>query len=405
MASEDVSYMVQNDVALMVDRLCEELLKSKPLTPRKCMLAHLQQMLLDGETKRPERRLIYFVGGPASGKGTLAKMLCKHFGCAIATVGAGDLLREEVARGTEHGKMIEQIMVEGRIVPAHITIGLLKQTIEALPPSVKWVLIDGFPRAMDQGWAFEKTLKVGLPEFMLCFHCPDELMFRRMVERGATSGRADDNETTARKRIANHHNKSVPTIEYYRSQGLLYDVDASAEASITWPMVLPLFIEPEDFPELVFLVGGTATGFQGAKQAAAQWGFGFLDFPMLLEAEAARNTNAPSRMVRTLIDSQHSIPMSIALNVLRRALHQLKGPMPAAVLKGFPATIGDVLESEKRFKACAFAVRLPSEGAVPAQQQAIEAYYDVQGRLKTISGAQTAADVARELAALFAAIK
>ncbi len=49
----------------------------------------------------------------------------------------------------------------------------------------------------------------------------DELMFRRMVERGATSGRADDNETTARKRIANHHNKSVPTIEYYLERGCL----------------------------------------------------------------------------------------------------------------------------------------------------------------------------------------
>ena len=147
---EDVHYLAQNDIPLILDDLVAQLIKFKPLTPRKCLAAQLQSMVLDGRCKRPERRLIYFVGGPASGKGTLARMLCEHFGEAITTVGAGDLLRDEVKKGTEQGKMIESIIVQGNIVPAHITIGLLKQTIEALPPTVKWVLIDGFPRAMEQ---------------------------------------------------------------------------------------------------------------------------------------------------------------------------------------------------------------------------------------------------------------
>eukprot|EP00668_Euglena_longa_P032382 GGOE01041698.1.p1 GENE.GGOE01041698.1~~GGOE01041698.1.p1 ORF type:complete len:418 (-),score=139.55 GGOE01041698.1:338-1555(-) len=396
MSAEDVSYLAESDIPLMLNDLCEELLRFKPLTPRKCITSQLQRMVLDGRTRRPERKLIYFVGGPASGKGTLAKLLCKHFGSTIVTVGAGDLLREEVARGTAQGKMIESIMVEGKIVPAHITIGLLKATIEALPATVKWILIDGFPRAMDQGWAFEKTLGVGLPEFMLCFHCPDELMFKRMVDRGATSGRADDNEATARKRIANHHAKSVPCIEYYRSQGLLYDVDASAEASITWPMVLPLFIEPQDLPEMIFLVGGTASARTAAQKAADQQKCGYIAFPEVLKAEAGRNNNTPSMMVRQLLTDRHPIPMSIALNLLRRALHQA-GPVKRVLVEGFPATIGDVLESERRFKPCSFAIRLPPRGqGYTAQEQSITAYYDVQGLLRSLpDNVSAATDVAR----------
>jgi adenylate kinase family enzyme len=398
---EDVHYLAQNDIPLILDDLVAQLIKFKPLTPRKCLAAQLQSMVLDGRCKRPERRLIYFVGGPASGKGTLARMLCEHFGEAITTVGAGDLLRDEVKKGTEQGKMIESIIVQGNIVPAHITIGLLKQTIEALPPTVKWVLIDGFPRAMEQGWTFEKTMGVGLPEFMLCFHCPDELMFSRMVKRGATSGRADDNETTARKRIATHHAQSVPSIEYYRSQGILYDVDASAEASITWPMVLPLFIDPADLPDVVYVVGGSAQSRAQCQQAAESTGHGYLHFPDLLEKEAKRNANAPSRMVADALQAGLPVPMSIQLNLLRRALHQLPKPKKYALVYGFPKTIGDVLDTEKRFKDPAFLVLLAEDApAYTHQEQAIITYFRTRGMLKEVAASKGPAAIVQEVTSL-----
>lgn len=110
---------------------------------------------------------------------------------------AGDLLRAERERpGSKVGDLINSYIVEGKIVPMEITIGLLRTAM--LESGATRFLIDGFPRAMDQAQAFER--EVAKASFVLFFDCPEGEMERRLLKRGESSGRVDDNIDSIRKR-------------------------------------------------------------------------------------------------------------------------------------------------------------------------------------------------------------
>lgn len=183
----------------------------------------------------PKKRIFFVLGGPGSGKGTQCAQLVKRFG--FDHFSAGDLLRGEVAKESEQGKMIADIIKEGTIVPGHITIGLLKAAIEA--STAPGVLIDGFPRQLDQAGSFEKD--VSDFEFVLFFDCPEEEMEKRLLERGKTSGRSDDNMESIRKRFKTFVNTSMPVIQYYEAKGKVNRIDATKTIDEVTEQVIKLF--------------------------------------------------------------------------------------------------------------------------------------------------------------------
>ncbi|EFJ20739.1 hypothetical protein SELMODRAFT_5337, partial [Selaginella moellendorffii] len=153
---------------------------------------------------------IVFLGGPGCGKGTQCEELVRDFG--YSHLSTGDLLRAEVASGSELGKQCDTLMKEGKLVPLDVTINLLKQAMGKA--KCKRFLIDGFPRAVDQAHEFEA--KVGKPDVVLCLDCSLELMEKRLLQRGKASGRADDNIETIKKRFETFLAESKPVIDYYR---------------------------------------------------------------------------------------------------------------------------------------------------------------------------------------------
>lgn len=173
------------------------------------------------ETDMPGKRIYFVLGGPGSGKGTQCSRLVEKFG--FEHFSAGDLLRAEVESGSEQGKMIGDLIKEGEIVPGHITIELLKNAIEG--SSKTGILIDGFPRQLDQAGAFEKD--VSDFEFVLFFDCSEEVMEERLLERGKTSGRSDDNIESIRKRFQTFLKTSMPVVSYYEAKGKVHRIDAS----------------------------------------------------------------------------------------------------------------------------------------------------------------------------------
>ncbi|KAJ2559884.1 bifunctional uridylate/adenylate kinase [Coemansia sp. RSA 1933] len=161
------------------------------------------------------KTVVFVLGGPGSGKGTNSAKLVEDFG--FVHLSAGDLLRAEQERPmSEYGALIKQYIINGWIVPHEITVKLLRKQIMQ-HPGHDLFLIDGFPRNIEQAKVFEDTLCV--PKKVLYFECPEEKLLERLLERGKTSGRSDDNAESIKKRFHTYFNTSKPVIDDYTKQG------------------------------------------------------------------------------------------------------------------------------------------------------------------------------------------
>ncbi|KAJ3077107.1 bifunctional uridylate/adenylate kinase [Podochytrium sp. JEL0797] len=157
--------------------------------------------------------VVFVLGGPGAGKGTQCSNIVRDYG--FVHLSAGDLLREERQRkGSPYGELINNIIKEGQIVPMEITISLLHAAMKS--SGGKRFLIDGFPRAIDQGIKFEEEIVPA--EMVLYYSCPEDEMLKRLTKRGETSGRVDDNIESIIKRFRVFKETSYPVIELYKSK-------------------------------------------------------------------------------------------------------------------------------------------------------------------------------------------
>ena len=162
--------------------------------------------------------LILF-GPPGSGKGTQAANLVEKY--HLLHIATGDLFRSEIGNKTELGLLAKSYMDKGELVPDSVTIDMLKAKVEA-NPDVKGIIFDGFPRTIRQAEALDAMLEeknqpiAGLIELAV----DEDEIVRRILERGKTSGRADDvDESIIRNRIQVYRRDTTPVAEYYHQFG------------------------------------------------------------------------------------------------------------------------------------------------------------------------------------------
>ncbi|KAE8351393.1 adenylate kinase-domain-containing protein [Aspergillus coremiiformis] len=178
-----------------------------------------------------EVTVVFLLGGPGSGKGTQSANLVRDYG--FVHLSAGDLLRaEQIRQGSQYGELIKTYIREGKIVPMEITVALLSN---AMADALKHrsgagegkkarFLIDGFPRKLDQAVFFEDT--VCASELTLFLDCPEEVMEKRLLKRGETSGRDDDNAESIRKRFRTFVETSMPVVKAFEEQDKVVSVSA-----------------------------------------------------------------------------------------------------------------------------------------------------------------------------------
>ena len=177
-------------------------------------------------TSEGQALVIFVLGGPGAGKGTQCANIVRDY--SFKHLSAGDLLREEQDRpGSEFGDMIGDYIKEGQIVPMEVTIQLLENAMTATinESRSRKFLIDGFPRKMDQALAFEE--KVVPSKFTLFIDCPEETMRERLLNRGKTSGRSDDNEESIKKRFRTFVETSMPVVEHFEKEKKVVKVNAA----------------------------------------------------------------------------------------------------------------------------------------------------------------------------------
>lgn len=163
---------------------------------------------------------IVIFGAPGSGKGTQSDKLIENYN--LFHISTGDVLRDHIRRGTELGKTAKEYIDQGQLVPDELIINILAQVLDENKASAgDGIILDGFPRTVPQAVALEQLLadRGTHIDAVVGLEVPEEELIRRILLRGQVSGRADDNEETARKRLEVYHNQTSPLKAYYEQQG------------------------------------------------------------------------------------------------------------------------------------------------------------------------------------------
>ena len=162
---------------------------------------------------------IVIFGAPGSGKGTQSDLLIQHYG--LGHISTGDVLREEIKKGSELGKTAQGYIDNGQLIPDELMVSILAKVYDGFGRGHKGVIFDGFPRTIPQAEALKQMLsergdKVAA---MIELDVPEDEL------RGQQSGRADDNEETIKKRLVVYHSQTQPLIEWYKQEGLHHHID------------------------------------------------------------------------------------------------------------------------------------------------------------------------------------
>ncbi|EGB11016.1 hypothetical protein AURANDRAFT_22358 [Aureococcus anophagefferens] len=193
-----------------------------------------------------EFRVVFVLGGPGSGKGTMCAKIVDKYGWVHLS--AGDLLRAERKDPTsKNGELINDFIKEGKIVPVEITrvrprpLALIRQAMEA--SGSRNFLIDGFPRSADnlQGW--EANMADCADVARTTEAVMQERILRRSAETVAAGGaaRSDDNVDAIKKRFATYHESTMPIIEIFKARDKVTLVDSTPAADAVFAEVCALF--------------------------------------------------------------------------------------------------------------------------------------------------------------------
>ena len=148
---------------------------------------------------------IVIFGAPGSGKGTQSEKMIEKYG--LGHISTGDVLRDQIKRGTELGKTAKGYIDNGQLIPDDLMVSILADVYDSFGKEHKGVIFDGFPRTIPQAQALKDML----------------------AKRGQESGRSDDNEETIKKRLTVYHNQTSPLIEWYEKEGIHHHINGLGE--------------------------------------------------------------------------------------------------------------------------------------------------------------------------------
>jgi len=162
-------------------------------------------------------------GPPGSGKGTQSSKIIEKYN--VAHISTGDILRIEVANETPLGIEAKKFMDQGMLVPDEVVIGMISSKLDENLNAAGFIF-DGFPRTVAQAQALDNLLefKNHPINIVLSLIVSEDELKTRLISRGESSGRSDDNEEVIMKRIKEYHAKTSPVADYYKSKNKLVEV-------------------------------------------------------------------------------------------------------------------------------------------------------------------------------------
>lgn len=205
---------------------------------------------MESQLRTTMPRTVYVTGGPGSGKGTNCAIMVTDLKYEHTSI--GDLMRNEIKLGTPEGKAVEAIVKSGNLVPKEFTVELLLKTLSKL--KARTVLIDGFPRSTEQAVYLEQITKP--IDFILHFDTNrEDILVNRLIERGKSSGRADDKEETIVYRFQVYKSESAPVVNLYDPFNIIRRVDCLAPINEVYQRAIRALR-----PEVFFIIGPLYSG-------------------------------------------------------------------------------------------------------------------------------------------------
>ena len=169
---------------------------------------------------------IVLFGPPGAGKGTQAGVIKEKYN--LFHISTGDVFRYNIKNETELGKKAKTFIDRGALVPDEVTIDMLAKEVDLHITKASGFIFDGFPRTEAQAEALGKLMeeKNAQIDAMIALEVDDEVLVKRLLERGKTSGRADDaDEKVIRNRIQVYYNETAILKGYYQNQEKFYGID------------------------------------------------------------------------------------------------------------------------------------------------------------------------------------
>ena len=160
---------------------------------------------------------IIICGAPGCGKGTQSDLIVEKY--KLKHLSTGDLLRKEIAEKSALGLEAESFISKGNLVPDDMIISILSKNIEAFDNDINGMILDGFPRTVAQAEALQEMLSNSGKEIsvLLDLSVGNEELIDRLLKRGETSGRSDDNMETIKKRLEVYEIQTTPVSDFYRN--------------------------------------------------------------------------------------------------------------------------------------------------------------------------------------------
>lgn len=167
---------------------------------------------------------VLMIAGPGAGKGTQGERIAEHFG--VPHIATGDLLRDNVSRGTDLGKQVEQFLDKGELVPDQVVLDMVREALGAAKKDSGGFVLDGVPRTMQQARAlYQVGIELGMTaDVALHLQVAEDELIRRLLARAEQEARADDTEDVIRHRLALYREVTEPILGWYNSRGILVSV-------------------------------------------------------------------------------------------------------------------------------------------------------------------------------------
>jgi adenylate kinase family enzyme len=186
----------------------------------------------------PKPNVVFVLGGPGTGKGTMCELAETQLGWIHLST--GELLRAERQAGGPSANIIEECLAAGKLAPNEIVVTLLKNAMETATRTTGKTnfLLDGFPRSLTnlEGWYEIFGRETELPK-MLYLECPYAVLEQRILGRANFTGRSDDNVESIKLRFDTFKSETLPTVELFRSKNLCVEIDTSQDRQTVYAQV------------------------------------------------------------------------------------------------------------------------------------------------------------------------